>query len=627
MVVTNKVFIFLSVVMTCMKDCHGCFPLDDLFIFNRVWKQQTSLFNYTIMTVGTEADDLMQLDFYHGQSLQRTVLMRCLIAYGESRYLVRTENELEEDSLYSCVQFEILTYTIFQMSQTVSDDIRKKVNCVEDSYTEDASIWFANLSYFGVDCPLTGGYQLVTNADNADSLALSPKCFDSIYTYNPRFQFQCDNVKSGNVVLEMGDACTFNALVDRMQIVKRNIVFFRCMGHWSRGSTVSLLLQMQENEGQVWCLQYQNLPHQEGFMPMFLSLDGRCSKDNVFTSGEGRKSMQSVFGALAHFYPPNDPKCRESYNDTQCSENDVCLSSNQCPALCNRCRKEENFNPCKFDAKLRGRWKPVSLLLNYIYVSVDVHSISGYYGDFACRDEQGQDGPNVKQLRLVQTGSVPSCMPFYACLTMKYLAAGILFFEFRSVIRNQVTGEPYSCADGSEKWGHLNLMKTESPLTLFDTTKLTKTGCNVTRQYVFPTPHSKCRLVVHKCAGSCSSISPTFDSSTCSNDTIQANPLQSNHICLGTVPFQDQVYGILTIYKKTSQYFCWIFANTRLFIATPEQCNQKSVSLILEDEDALSIYNPLKQLSEDVEDNAQIITLSITLTLSQYIIVQYFISF
>ncbi|KAH9525572.1 hypothetical protein Btru_001732 [Bulinus truncatus] len=593
--VTNKVYIILSVAMTCMKGCRGCFPLDDLFIFNRDWKQQTSLHTYTVMSVGKEADDMMKLDYYRSQTLERTALWRCLIAYGENRYLVRIESEAEEDILYRCVQFEALTHTIFQMSQTVSDYIRKKVNCIDDAYTEDQSVWFAKLSYMGVSCPLTGGYQLIVDADN---LSISPNCLDSIYTYNPRFQFQCDNAKSGNVVLEMGDACEFQALVNKVQILKRNIVFFRCMGHWSKGSATSLLLQMQENENQVWCLQYQKTATLGGFMRMVLSLEGNCSRDSFVADAESKKSNSTVFGALASFAPANDPRCENASSQSQCTIHNVCLTSDQCPSQCNRCKKGENFTPCKFDAKFRGRWKPISSHLDYIYISVDVNSISGYYGEFTCKDHQGQDVNNMLQYSLVQTGSQPSCMPFYACLTLKYLSPGILFFEFRPVMREQSTGNPYSCPDASEKWGHLNLMKTESPLTLFNTSKLVKTGCNFHHTGYFRTTHQNCRLVVHKCTGSCTSLNASLEYATCSNETIQNHPMQTSHVCLGTVHFQDSVYGILTTNKKTSRYLCWVFANTRLFIATPEECNQKSVSLILNDVDALTTYDPLARLAE-----------------------------
>ncbi|CAL1539290.1 unnamed protein product [Lymnaea stagnalis] len=600
----SRITCLVVLVAALLRYAHSCFPMEDLFLQHRVWTQQTSLYSHNVIKVGVEQEDLMTVDsFQHGA--KTTAEYRCQIAYGENRYLVRMDSPGMDDSIFQCIQFNVLTPYVIRMGKTDRSYIRKKVNCADDTYTEEESVLVADVSHFTHPCPLSGGYQLIMHA----GMAVTSTCPDSIQTYNPRIQFQCDGSRSGNVLIELGDSCELTALTSRVKILKRNLAYFRCFGSWQENQFSSVLLQMQENPRQLWCLHYKKYSYKSAdFLQMFIAVDGRCSSGAF--SNEAVPRNTSIFGFMAKYTPAKDFKCQDQSHIEKCSSAaSNCYNSDSldCPEDCGRCNKEIVFRNCSFDPATQGVWRDISSSPPSFEVNVENDRISGELGEFRIAGTQGESQCHESSYhgflyRLVQIGSEPSCMPYYACARLIPRAPGMLVFQLQPAARDPKTGEPLSCEESSTQWGHITPTPAEHATALFDLSKLSKTRCEQPHQATFSTVQGQCRILLKPCVGDCTVLYAGYDPVTCGNETGQARKLENHHTCYGTLHFDDGVLGIVTK-SATGRYFCWLFTGARLFIARAERCHQVSVSHLLIDTNAAYDFDPLNAVAVPLVDS------------------------
>lgn len=595
----------LGVLMaSLLQYAHSCFPLEDLFLQHRVWTQQTSLHSYNVIKVGVEQEDLTTVERFHHGAKASTAEYRCQIAYGENRYLVRMDVQGEDDSIFQCIQFNVLTPYVIRMGKTDSSHIRKKVNCADDTYTEDESVLVADVSHFTQPCPLTGGYQIIMRP----GMAVTSACPDSIQTYNPRIQFQCDGSRSGKVLIELGDSCELIALTSKVKILKRNIAFFRCLGYWQETHFSSVLLQMQENPRQFWCLHYK--PHGYGsgnFMQIFITVDGRCS--TIDFNNEAVPRNTSIFGFVAKYIPADDPMCKNKSYLEKCSLDGTACNdpeSTDCPTNCGRCRKEFAFRNCSFDPSTIGDWREISSKSTNFRISIDSHWISGTLGNFQISSAPGElkcseNAHNKLLYRVVQISKDPSCMPYYACAGLAPLAPGILVFQLQPTARKSETGEPLTCVESNNHWGHITPTLAERATALFDLSKLTKTRCEQPHQATFTTVHGTCRILLKPCSGDCTTLYAGYDPVTCGNESGLAVKLENHHTCLGSLHFGDGIQGTVTK-SATGRYLCWVFTGTRLFITKVERCHKDSISHLMIDPEAETEFDPLNAIAIPMAD-------------------------
>ncbi|KAK0039930.1 hypothetical protein Bpfe_030640 [Biomphalaria pfeifferi] len=590
--ILNRNRLILTLAMIFLDTCHGCFPIYDVFQGNLYWRQQMSTETYTIMTLSLEDHNIMFLKYYEEQKLVSTVKLWCLLTHGSNKFLVRQTSEVVDDDIYFCMHLNLLAPNIVRMSKTSTSYLRKKFSCLSLDYIQDEYVWFINVRYFDKPCPLTGGFQLIFNADN---LAISPSCSESIFTYNPKVQLQCDTGGSGNVIIDLGEACEFKNTRYLEHLLHRNFLYFRCMGHWRSESTTSVLLQMEADELQVWCLQYKMILPEDGFMPLHLSLTGFCPSD-AFPLQLATWSINSIYGALGQYRQMYDPECNTTFQ-TDCQLESACRSSNRCPVQCNRCEPVKNISMCNFHESVHGDWTPINLPSKNIFVNVQAEVLKCHFGYFGCRGTPMMDDTGVFQYRVEQDGLIASCRPLYACVELKLLAQGILFFHIIIAERRSQTGEPNSCFRTMEIYDDLNLLRKESPLTLFDLSELHETQCNFPYNTFYFTTLPHCRLLIHNCSNDCTILKVKLDRISCSNRTVKENPIFETHHCMEKIDFEDDTFAIVSYNRESKAFLCWVFASSRLLIVSPEECNEEAANTILSNPKSPEVYDPLILLS------------------------------
>uniref|UniRef100_A0A0B7A098 CUB domain-containing protein n=1 Tax=Arion vulgaris TaxID=1028688 RepID=A0A0B7A098_9EUPU len=584
------------VVLTSLpRDSLCCFPIEDVFADSSSWLQTTSLNSRRLIQVGEEAEDIIIVET-EGLATNRELMLRCMIAYGENRYLVKVEEE-HGSTRYMCYQFTPLTHYVIRQGRTEENINRKRVDCIDDHYTEDEAVLIAYKDIQPQQCPLVGGYQMIMR----QGMAVDGNCVDSVHSYNPHVQFHCDGRGSGNVLVDFGKACEPPALTSSMG--GRHLTHLTCVSEWEEDGFQSVLLQMRDHQQSFWCLHYKVVSSGHSSvltgaydsLEVFLTVDGRCSSQAFGDEDVPRNT--SMFGHLIAYRQETDIRCTEKVYLESCQLNvDKCLSSVECPSYCGRCKKMLASPNCSFPANTLGSWKVVNsdrqLEITIQKTKIKSHS----FGDFLC---MGARDPDLEDdtYPVLQATIGPTCMPYYACAVVFSPTPGLLTFQLQPSFRNPKTGEPLPCKESHDLLALTTPPEQEEAITLINQNKLHKTACNHELRSTYPTRVPGCKVAVHQCSGTCQTFNVTFDIPSCGNETDRTYDIENKHICYATITFEDGVHGILAKTFGSGRYLCWLFSSTRLFVASPEDCNQESVTQIFSDVTAHLRYDPLSAIS------------------------------
>lgn len=462
-----------------------------------------------------------------------------------------------------------------------------QVDCINDPYKEDQAVLVAATDIHPVHCPLSGGFQLVLN----QGMAVDDKCLQSVRKYNPRLQFQCDGQRSGNAVIDFGQACR-PALLNKV-MGSRQLTHLRCVSEWKESAYSSLLLQMRDHPDVYWCLHYKSTRGTADMFTVLLALDGHCSTQ-VFGDEDVPRNT-SMFGYLIAYKPESDLRCREKVYVESCNlDPDKCLGSTECPSYCGRCQKTLTHLNCSFPVDTQASWKVVNSGRQLDIIVERSKIMISDLGDFMCYGPP-EPGQHYSTYPVVQISTGPTCMPYYACALVFSPTPGLLTFQLQPSFRNQETGEPLSCKKSQELMGQDPPAEPEEAITLINLGKLNKTPCKHRVSSTYPTIFPGCRLVVPECSGTCETLNVTFDAPACVNTTDLE--IDATHTCYATITFNDDVQGILAKTSVSGRFLCWLFGSTRLFITEPEECNQKSINQIFSDTKAQTLYDPVKLIS------------------------------
>ncbi|CAG5114624.1 unnamed protein product [Candidula unifasciata] len=577
-------YVLIVLLTTVVRYSLGCFPMLDVFQHSTRWMQITSMNSRRMVEVGEETDEIMIIETTETIGTEEVIKHReqllCMMEYGEHRYLVRIDDD-EEGSRYMCYQFTPLTEYIVRQGRTEENINRKRVNCIDDQYTEDEQVLIAYSAIQPQQCPLAGGYQLIMQ----QGMAVDRLCINSIKTYNPYIH------------------CQPMALNPYMR--GRHLTHLRCVGQWEDNDFHSVLLQTRDNPHHFWCLHYKVVSwgksggknnDQEELVKVFLTIDGRCSSQTFGNEDVPRNT--SMFGHLALYKPINDIKCTETVYVESCKlDEDKCLESIECPKSCGRCLNQVESYNCTFPAETFGSWKVFNSDRN-LEMTIDKDRIeSSSFGELMCL---GVPEPRRQGYlyTVVQINAAPTCNYYYSCAEMFNPNPGVLTFQLRPAFRNSNTGELVSCKESyQDSPVHVRPPEPEAGFTLINQQRLQRTSCNFLQSSKYRTKIPGCSIVVHECSGPCQIFNVTFDIPSCDNETQQIYNIENQHICHAKVDFYDGVYGIVTKGVTSGKFLCWVFGNSQLFVPTAEDCNLDSMDRIYSDASADTRYDLLKAIS------------------------------
>lgn len=412
-------------------------------------------------------------------------------------------------------------------------------------------------------------------------------CRRSMAGYSPSIQFECDNSRSGSVVLDFGPDCLPQALTSSLLFPRDQILFrMSCFGKWEEGAQTSLILKMQSVTNMFWCLVYRSVTSGEKFS---LTLDGSCLR----SSAQPGNSVV-VSGIMAPYRSYKDSECSK-FSDSDCADGrNVCNDPSICHKKCGRCQKHVAASRlCQFSHNLTGTW---STLTPDITITINGSGVSGTYGQFICLRESSE----FTYTLLLTGGDDTVCQQIYACAQIENFATDMLVFHLRPVMRN-VTGEPTSCEKSPGTMFYGKPSAKDEPKLLISGNQLKVSSCDIPSASVYPTRYKNCKLLVKKCSGDCQTLTVAYDRETCSNRTYTDEHIATNHTCFGTVKFKGQKRGIIAKSWHTEDFHCWLFTSSHLYILEVEKCNPISVELVVSDSNSHREYDPLNTLTVHME--------------------------
>ncbi|GFO12325.1 hypothetical protein PoB_003883000 [Plakobranchus ocellatus] len=607
----------LTILMTSLMQCTlGCFPLNDVFKVSCLWTQPLTLDSRHILDVCQHESDrergsrMTVMTERAGVKDEDAILYDCLASYDGHRYLVKKHNSAGSLG-YQCVRFSPLTQRVVRQEWSRLQQDREMVDCLKHLYTLDANILVASGDFHPVPCPVSGGFQALLH--RSDNISGDQRCVESISSYKPRVQFQCDKAGSSNVHVDLGPDCTPAPVLAPSALQAQGPKFFTCMDSWQEkggdsGPFTSVLLRSLDSNVTFWCLHLQrklNSAHSkvtfdnEVLYQAFLTFDGRC-----LPHIKGERDVPeptSMFGKLAMFVSSDNLKCRDKAYKQSCEFTPTkCLESTDCPQSCGRCKRSHGDSTCSLPETLKGTWEDFSLNSDHNLVINAQTITTSDSGDFRCRSHV--EGNRNAIYALEQTGVHSSCVPYESCARLELVTPGVLTYQMFSAQRKQKSGEVLSCQESLDaiKGKNFNPGRSEKTVTLMKRDKLQGTSCDIMSTMKYPIlnkdPDSFCMLVLHECSEPCQAFNVSLDADSCENRTAQEAGILTQHSCLAHVQLRDNTRALITRSLDTDQYMCFVFLSASLFVVHPEECNQESINNVLMLPDPAQIYDTFTML-------------------------------
>ncbi|GFR72487.1 hypothetical protein ElyMa_005706800 [Elysia marginata] len=613
----------VAVLLMSLTDSSlGCFPVEDVFKASCLWIQTTSLQSRNRISVcpehtGHEAGAPIRIE---SEGITSTFEPRktlvCLRDYGGYRYKVKV-TEIQPNSRevflgYQCLKFSSLSSRVVRQekSSVVADE--NQLDCDLTTYTPDEAVLIAGyLDSVTHPCPLTGGYQLLMNLGESPSSTL---CMESVSSYLPQLLFECDETDSSRTIIDLGKFCTPKVLWDSQSLRGRYEAHLKCISSWqeNKGSRsrefTTVLLQMRDSYRSYWCLHFQRLASESApsggvLYKAILTLDGRCLPD-ISGTWDSPKDTELV-GKLVSFKPGNDTECKDKNYLNTCGYDggaDKCRKSLECPASCERCKKNVQLKECTFSEAVRGSWE--SLTYDQVpSLSIGKNTVqSPQFGQFLCRS-RAEVGDVQNLYPMVQTGIEPTCWPYYSCAQIRSLASGLLSFQMRPALRSFTTGKLESCQETHNKVGFIRPEKAEETKTLIDRKRLKPVPCKFEEPKAYPTVGlaKGCLLLTPRCSGACNTFNISLKASTCDNVTASSAQLYAQHMCVARIQFNDDAVAVMTKILDSPEagevYRCWLFTRSRMYILRADYCNQNQIDSVFEYDDRPEFtYDPFYSL-------------------------------